>query len=100
MRDTPFSLKLYRRLLRLYPAGFRENYAGPMETEFRDELGESIGVWALAALWIHLLADLAVSLPAQVSREVFQDLRYTLRLWAGRPWHARYAAGARTWIRP
>ena len=28
MPDAPFSLRLYRWLLRLYPAGFRENYAG------------------------------------------------------------------------
>ena len=87
MRDTPLSLKLYRWFLRLYPVGFRENYARPMETEFRDELAESSGVWALAALWVRLLTDLGVSIPAQVSREVFHDLKYTLRLWASRPWH-------------
>ena len=69
MRDEPFSLRLYRRLLKLYPAGFRETYAGPLEMEFRDELAESKGAWALAALWIRLLADLAVSIPVQVSRE-------------------------------
>ena len=27
----------------------------------------------------------------QVSRQVFQDLKYTLRLWAGRPWLAGFA---------
>ena len=94
MRDESFSLRLYRWLLKLYPAGFRENYAGPIEREFRDELAESSGVWALAALWIRLLADLAVSIPVQVSREVFQDLKYTLRLWASRPWHAGFAITA------
>ncbi len=94
MPDTPVSLKLYRWLLKLYPAGFRENYAGPMEKEFRDELAESSGFWALAALWIRLLADLAVSIPVQLSREVFQDFRYTLRLWATRPWHAGFAIAA------
>ena len=94
MRDIPFSLKLYRWLLRLYPAGFREDYAGPMETEFRDELAESRGVWALAALWIRLLADLASSIPVQVSHEVLQDFRYTLRLWSNRPWHAGFAITA------
>ena len=94
MRDAPFSLKLYRWFLRLYPAGFRENYAGPMESEFRDELAESRGVWTLAVLWIRLLADLASSIPVQVSREVFQDLKYTLRLWASRPWHAGFAIAA------
>src|SRR5438094_10310015 len=87
MRDTPLSLKLYRWLLRLYPAGFLDNYAGPMEREFRDELAESSGGWALAALWIRLLADLAISIPVQLSREVSQDMWYTLSLWARRSWH-------------
>ena len=94
MRDTPLSLKLYRWLLRLYPAGFLDNYAGPMEREFRDELAESSGGWALAALWIRLLADLAISIPVQLSREVSQDIRHTLRLWASRPWHTGFAIAA------
>jgi hypothetical protein len=94
MRDESAALRLYRWLLKLYPAGFRENYAGPIEREFRDELAESSGAWTLAGLWIRLLADLAVSIPAQVSNEVFQDFRYTLRLWASRPWHAGFAITA------
>src|SRR6266581_2981101 len=94
MRDTPLSLKLYRWLLGLYPAGFLRNYAAPMEREFRDELVESSGTCALAALWIRLLADLAISIPAQVSREVSQDVRHTLRLWASRPWHTGFAIAA------
>src|SRR5437870_7456931 len=94
MRDTRFSLKLYRWLLRLYPARFLANYAAPMEREFRDELAESSGTCALAALWIRLLADLAISIPAQVSREVSQDVRHTLRLWARRPWHTGFAIAA------
>jgi putative ABC transport system permease protein len=91
MRKTPFSLTLYRWLLRLYPAGFRQDYAGPMERDFRDELAESSGVGALAALWVRLLVDLAVSIPGQVSREVFQDFKFTARLWAARPWPAALA---------
>ena len=43
MPDEPFSLRLYRWLLKLYPAGFRENYAELLEREFRDELNESTG---------------------------------------------------------
>jgi len=94
MPDESFSLRLYRWLLKLYPAGFRENYAGPIEREFRDEVAESSGVWSRAALWIRLLADLAVSIPEQLAHEVFQDFRYTLRLWARRPWHAGFAMAA------
>jgi predicted permease len=46
---------------------------------------------ARISLWIHLLADWAVSIPVQVSREALQDFRYALRLWARRPWHAGFA---------
>jgi putative ABC transport system permease protein len=91
MPDVPFALKLYRFLLKLYPAGFHEDYARPMEREFRDELAESTSVFALARLWIRLLADLAVSIPLQFLREVSQDARHTLRLWANRPWQTGFA---------
>jgi hypothetical protein len=30
----------------------------------------------------------------QLTREVFQDFKYTLRLWASRPWHAGLAVTA------
>ena len=91
MPDEPFSLRLYRRLLKLYPAGFRQIYAGPLERAFRDELNESTGAAALAILWVRLIADLAISAPAQFAREVAQDARHTLRMWAGRPWHTGFA---------
>jgi predicted permease len=83
----PFSLRLYRRLLDLYPTGFRANYAGAMEQAFRDELKESNAVH----LWFRLLADLAISRPAQLTREVAQDARHTVRLWAAHPWHTAFA---------
>jgi predicted permease len=91
MPDAPFSLRLYRWLLKLYPAGFRENYAGPLEREFRDELNESTGAGALGILWIRLIADLAISVPLQFSHEVTQDARHTFRLWARHPWHTGLA---------
>lgn len=91
MPSMPLSLKLYRCLLKLYPAGFRDDYAGPMEREFRDELAESSSGFALAKLWLRLLTDLAVSIPLQFSREIFQDARHTLRLWANRPGQTGFA---------
>jgi hypothetical protein len=94
MRDASLSVRLYRWLLRLYPPGFREDYSGPMERELRDELAECRGAWARGALLIRLLADLAMSIPEQLSREASQDLSYTLRLWAGRPWQAGFAITA------
>ncbi len=91
MPEEPLSLKLYRRLLKLYPAGFRENYAELMEREFRDEINESSGAAALGMLWIRLIRDLAISAPLQFSTEVTQDARHALRLWARRPWHTGFA---------
>jgi len=40
---------------------------------------------------IRLIADLAISVPLQFSREVTQDARHALRLWARRPWHTGFA---------
>src|SRR5580692_10583362 len=91
MPSAPFSLKLYRFLLKLYPAGFRVDCAGPMECELRDELAESSGPFARTKLWLRLLADLAVSIPLQFSRELSQDVRHTLRLWANRPGQTGFA---------
>jgi predicted permease len=91
MREPPPSLKLYRLLLRLYPATFREEYAVPMERAFRDELAESQNVWALAGLWLRLLSDLAKSIPLQLMREVRQDTRHTLRLWVKSPGNTAFA---------
>ena len=91
MPSRPVSLKLYRFLLKLYPAGFRDDYAGPMERGFRDELAESSGVFALAKLRLRLLTDLAVSIPLQFARELSQDARHTLRLWAKRPGQTGFA---------
>lgn len=87
MPDAPFSVKLYRWLLKLYPAAFREEYVALMEREFRDELSDSSTIPARAVLWIRLIADLAFSIPMQASREACQDTRHALRLWAKRPWH-------------
>ena len=37
------------------------------------------------------MADLAISLLVKVSRELFQDVKHTLRIWAHRPWHTGFA---------
>ncbi len=91
MPEAPLSLKLYRLLLKLYPATFREEYAVPMERAFRDELAESHNVWALAVLWLRLFSDLARSIPVQLAREIFQDTRHTLRMWVKSPGNTGFA---------
>ena len=44
--------------------------------------------------WLFRLCPVAVSLLVQVSRDLFQDVKHTLRLWARRPWHAGFAIAA------
>ncbi len=85
MPDAPFSVKLYRALLNLYPAAFREEYAELMEQEYRAELASTHSRLAVASLWFHLLVDFARSLPVQLAAEAAQDTRHALRLWRAHP---------------
>jgi putative ABC transport system permease protein len=86
------AVKLYRRLLRLYPAAFHENYAASMERAFRDEIAEAGG--ATAGLWLRLARDLAISIPLQLAREAMQDTHHAFRLWAKRPLQTAFAIAA------
>ena len=79
------SLRVYRLLLKLYPASFREDYHAPLQQQFREELGEVAGPRALARFWGRTLRDFALSMPVQLGREVGQDSRHALRLWRQRP---------------
>jgi putative ABC transport system permease protein len=76
--------RIYRALLNLYPARFREEYAGPMERQFLDEYRDARGWPGRLWLWARALSDLAVSIPAQTGREMRQDLRYALRVYRQR----------------
>lgn len=87
----PLSLRLYRLLLKFYPAGFREEFAGPLEREFRDEYGEVSAPSGLVHLWARTLIDLAISVPPQFAREIRQDARHAFRLWARRPVQTAFA---------
>jgi hypothetical protein len=81
MRDPK---RIYRRLLKLYPVRFREEYSAPMERQFADEYRETYGRRESAAFWIRALRDLAVSVPLEFARELGQDLRYSARVYGGR----------------
>jgi hypothetical protein len=94
MREPTASLRLYRRLLRIYPASFRDEYAGELERQFGDELADAAGPVARAALWLRLLVDLALTIPAQLAREIAQDSRHALRQWSRRPLNAGFAIAA------
>jgi putative ABC transport system permease protein len=77
----PLGERVYRLLLRAYPAQFRENYEREMVHAF-GELRKRDGA---AAAWLRVLADLAASVPAEHARALRQDLRFASRKLASSP---------------
>jgi hypothetical protein len=62
------SERVYRALLRLYPAGYREVYGEQMALAFRDLARERLrcaGARGLAGLWLGTLGDLVVTAPRE-----------------------------------
>jgi hypothetical protein len=76
--------RLYRLLLKLYPARFREEFGAPLERQFADEYRDAETAAGRAWLWLRALADLAVTVPAELLREIGQDLRYAARVYRKR----------------
>ena len=76
--------RIYRFLLKLYPARFREEYETPLERQFADEYREARGLWARALFWLRAISDLAVSIPNELVRELRQDLVYASRVYRRR----------------
>jgi putative ABC transport system permease protein len=87
------SLRLYRLLLKLYPAGFREDYGTPLERQFRDDLADVRGPRDLMRFWAGTVLDVVRTMPAQLAREAAQDSRHTLRLWRRSPLHTSLTVG-------
>jgi putative ABC transport system permease protein len=85
--------KLYRKLLKLYPASFRQEYEGAMTRQFRDEQSDAQGWKENSRLWLHALYDIAVSAPRELVRELSQDSRFALRVYRRRPVSAVIAIG-------
>src|SRR5258706_15025090 len=67
--------RLYRVLLRCYPAEFRDEYAREMTQVFRDG-----GVERAPRLWLDLIADVLSTAPKEHLHVLLQDLRYTARM--------------------
>jgi hypothetical protein len=74
--------KLYRLLLKLYPARFREEYEMPLELQFRDDYRDAPGKWRF---WLRTLYDFVLTAPMELARELKHDLLHSLRTYARRP---------------
>jgi hypothetical protein len=77
--------RIYRILLRAYPARYREHYAEPMACCFRDQLRAARSPLAFARLWLRTGFDLLCTIPAR-------HLSHRVRLQTS---HAMYSEGFR-----
>jgi len=74
-------MKLYRLLLQLFPARFREEYEAPMERLFSDEYRDATGFWSRTRLWFRAIEDVVVSAPQQRLNELMLDLTHATRIY-------------------
>lgn len=77
----PAPNRMYRWLLKLHPARFREEFGDLAESQFWDEYREAQGPRGRALFWLRALSDLAASIPAQIAHEARQDIRYAVRVY-------------------
>jgi putative ABC transport system permease protein len=68
--------RLYRALLRLYPAEFRDEYGREMTQLVRDRAARE----SASRLWLDVAADLARTAPKEHLLVLSNDLRYALRM--------------------
>jgi predicted permease len=94
MTPMKLSLRIYRALLKLYPAAFREEYDGALQRQFKDDYAEVRSTSDLVRFWARTLLDFARSMPSQFAREIAQDSRHALRLWRRRPLTTGFAIAA------
>jgi putative ABC transport system permease protein len=76
---------IYSWLLKLYPAGFREEYQSPMERDFQDEYRDAASTGARFLVWLRAIADVVMSAPIEMLRELRQDLEHAFRVYRRRP---------------
>jgi putative ABC transport system permease protein len=68
--------RLYRALLRFYPAEFRDEYASEMTQAFRDRLHDE----RPPRVWLDTLTDVAFTAPREQCHVLLNDLRYAVRM--------------------
>lgn len=71
--------RLYRALLRLYPAEFRGDFGDEMSGVFREQRRDERGVRGLAALWLRTVASILVRAPREQADTLAADLRDAVR---------------------
>lgn len=73
-------LRLYRGLLFLYPAPFREEYGRELCLVFADRCREKRSGAEQAAVWLQAVIGILTEAPREHYHMIVQDIRYTLRI--------------------
>jgi putative ABC transport system permease protein len=73
--------RVYRRLLRLYPRDFSDDYADEMTRFYRDRVRAE----GATGVWLALGADLARTAPSEQVSTLVQDVRHAWRTWRRTP---------------
>ena len=79
--------RLFRAVLRLYPADFRDRFGDDMAAAYREARMDAAmrGRGGLAEFWLGVAADALVRAPGEHMRLVLHDLRYAARALHGSP---------------
>jgi predicted permease len=77
----PFGVRLYRRLLRLYPREFLEEYGVEMTRLYRDRARDE----GALRLWLDLLRDVPRTAPREHINVLMRDIRHAFRLFSRTP---------------
>ena len=75
---------LHRKLLRLYPGEFREEFGTEMEQDFRTQLGRGQR-GGLSRVWLRTFSDWLISMPREQLDVTRRDLHVSLRTLARSP---------------
>lgn len=86
MPKPTLALRIYRWLLALYPATFREVHSRSMEQDFLEEYAECSGSFRRLQIWVSVVLDLLRAVPRQTIEEFSQDVWLSVRLWRKTPW--------------
>lgn len=83
-----WSVRVYRRLLVLYPPEFRAAYGRELCLVFVDRCRERRSAAGLFGVWASALGGLALAAPMEHYHMILQDLRYACRMLRKTPWMA------------
>src|SRR5947209_6950860 len=76
----PDAVRLYRVLLRLYPAEFREEYGRELCLVLQDRRREQRSRAGLLLVWLYAVWGVLREAPKEHCHVIFQDLRYAIRI--------------------